>query len=80
LSCTVAPNGLNSPQSHFLVMLLRLFAKLLWGTTKLTVKYVIVPIAISAAVAAAAGALAERVRDATPHTDGRVDPVIRPER
>lgn len=59
-------------------MLLRLLGKLLWGTTKLSLKYVVVPLAISAAVGAAAGALAESIRDGSPEPNGRVEPTIKP--
>ncbi len=60
-------------------MLFRLLGRLLWGTTKITVKYVVIPVAYTAALAATANYLADKVREDTPDANGRVDPVIRPE-
>ncbi len=60
-------------------MLPELLGKLLWGTGKLAVKYVVVPVAITAA---AAYALKEVVRrlDEKPLNghQARLDPIMRP--
>lgn len=56
-------------------MLGKLMLKAGWGVTKLGVKYVVVPLAISAAIGAVAGQMAERLRD-----DPDVEAVITPER
>lgn len=61
-------------------MLGKLIWKLLWGSAKLVVKFVLVPIVVSAAVGALLTAWAEKVREGTPGSDGRLDPVIRPQR
>jgi hypothetical protein len=57
-------------------MLLRLLGRLVWGTTKFTVKHVVVPIAISVAAAAAIAAVSERIRDGTPAPNGHVSPLV----
>lgn len=60
-------------------MLFRLLSRLVWGTTKFTVKHVVVPVVYTAALAAAATYIADKLREDTPDLDGHVDPVIRPE-
>lgn len=72
---------LNRLTPHYHLMLFRLFAKLTWFVTKLAAKYVVIPILISAAVGAVLGFFSEKVREGTPEAhDGKVDPLIRPER
>ena len=56
-------------------MLGKLLWKTGWGVTKLGVKYVVVPLAISAAIGALAGEWADRLRE-----EKDVEPVITPER
>ncbi len=55
-------------------MVLRLAAKLAWGTTKFTVKYVVVPLAYTAVMATVISAAADKIREHTPE----VEPAIKP--
>lgn len=57
-------------------MLFRLLGRLVWGTTKFAVKHVVIPIAISAAAAAAVTALADRIREGTLPPNGHVSPIV----
>lgn len=50
-------------------------AKAAFGTIKFGVKHVIIPIAISAATAAVASAMAEKIREATPQ-DGPAPEIV----
>lgn len=62
-------------------MIARLAGKALWGTTKATVKYVVVPIAYTAALAYMMEKAADQIREHTPDPNGHsgpVEPHIRP--
>ena len=57
-------------------MLVRLAGKLLWGTTKFTVKHIVVPIVTTMIIAAVATELADRMRantEADADGDGRAE-------
>ncbi len=56
-------------------MLARALAKLTWWTTKTTVKYVVVPIALTAFWATVAEKISEEMH-ATPN--GAIDPALKP--
>ncbi len=58
-------------------MIARLVGKVLFGATKFTVKYVVIPIAYTAALAYAMDRATERIRDSTKELD-EVEPEIRP--
>lgn len=58
-------------------MVLRFAARILWGTSKFTVKHVVIPLAYTAIMAAAISAVADKIRKSSPNS---VEPVIRPER
>lgn len=59
-------------------MVLRFAAKVLWGTSKIMVKHIVIPIAITAATAVVLDELTKKVRaDKAPN--GRIN-VIRPGR
>ncbi|MGB1698030.1 MAG: hypothetical protein ACPHK8_06490 [Thermoplasmatota archaeon] len=58
--------------------MLRFIGTVLLGTAKFGIRHVLVPIAISAATAAVATALAEKIRESTPEAPGH-EPVITPE-
>lgn len=51
-----------------------MLVKLAWGTTKFTVKHVVIPLAYTAVMAAIISAAADKIREATP----QVEPVIEP--
>lgn len=57
-------------------MVLRLAAKVLWGTSKFTVKHVVIPLAYTAMWAAIISAAADKIREKNPD---HVEPMIRPE-
>lgn len=60
-------------------MIARLAGKALWSASKVTVKYVIVPIAYTAALAYLMDKAAEQIREKTPaHADGPVETEIQP--
>lgn len=61
-------------------MLFRLLGKLTWFVTKKTLRWIVFPIMISAAIGAALGALNERIREGGDEPNGRVRTVIRPEK
>ncbi len=65
-------------------MLLRIAGKLAWGTTKFTVKHIVVPIAITAATAVVLDEISTRLRgdEKTKQTElphNGLDPMITPE-
>ncbi len=60
--------------------LVKFALKTTYKTTKFTVKHVVVPLAYTAAWAAAISWAADKVREGTPTANGTVEPVIRPER
>lgn len=62
------------------MMLVRLAFKTAWTAGKLTVKYVVIPVAYTAALAAVASYAAERIREGTPDPNGKVDTVIKAKR
>jgi hypothetical protein len=77
MSLHVGPlaTALNTAHPKLGVMVLRLASKLLWGTTKFTVKYVVVPLAYTAVMAALISTAADKIREKTDN----IQPVIRPE-
>lgn len=59
-------------------MLARLAGRALWGTTKIAVKYVVVPIAYTAALAYLMDRASESLRDRASATQVHVDEELRP--
>ena len=62
-----------------------MLGRLLWGTSKLVAKYVVLPIAVSVATAMVADAIAQRMRARTEaleggqtHLDVGIDPALSP--
>ncbi len=55
-------------------MVVRLAAKLAIGTTKFTIRHVIVPLAYAAILGAAISAAAEKIREATPKAEAVIQP------
>jgi hypothetical protein len=60
--------------------ILKLASKATWKTGKFAVKRVVLPLAYTAAWAAAISWAADKLREDTPRAHGKVDPVIKPER
>ncbi len=54
--------------------------KTTWKTGKFAVKHVVVPLAYTAAWAAAISWAADKIREDQPAANGKVEPVIKPER
>ncbi len=60
--------------------LVKFAVKTTWKTGKFAVKHVVIPIAYTAAWAAAISWAADKIREDKPHANGRVEPVIKPQR
>lgn len=60
--------------------LVKFAAKVTWKTGKFTVKHVVIPLAYTAAWAAAISWAADKMREGQPAANGRVEPVIKPQR
>ena len=61
-------------------MVFRLLGKLVWFSGKMAVKYVIIPIAITAATAVILEKLADRLEDKTPNGEAKAARPSRPAR
>lgn len=60
--------------------LVKFAVKTTWKTSKFAVRRVVIPLAYTAAMAAAISWAADKIREGTPEANGKVDAVIRPQR